>query len=81
MEQGNSRDRKCSKCSGTMQIGFLADRTYGAVVAAAWVEGVPEKKWIGGVKLADKRAYLLDMWRCASCGYLESYANRTELAE
>lgn len=79
MEQATAVARKCSKCSGEMEIGFLPDRSYAVVLPAVWVAGFPERKWIGGLKVTDRPAYRVETWRCKGCGNLESYA-QTQLA-
>ena len=39
-----------------------------------WIEGAPEKGWLGGMKLKGRRALDVSVWRCIRCGFLESYA-------
>jgi hypothetical protein len=82
MDQGTVAERKCSKCSGTMEAGLLLDRTQALLYPAIWADGSLKKKWLGGLKVADNRLYRVETWRCKDCGYLESYAkNRTGLYE
>ncbi|MDQ3817209.1 MAG: hypothetical protein M3362_05905 [Acidobacteriota bacterium] len=57
-----------------MEEGFIADVTYGGVLTSKWVEGSPEKSWWRGTKTTDKRQVEILTYRCAGCGYLESYA-------
>lgn len=64
----------CAKCAGTMERGFLLDRTYGGQVATDWVEGAPEKSFWTGLKLGRKTRLQVATWRCRRCGFLESYA-------
>ena len=60
-----------------MEIGFLLDHTYNAVLPAIWVAGPPEKKkfWYGGSRfiVKEKRWHQVETWRCTACGYLDSY--------
>lgn len=68
----------CSKCGGRMEQGFILDR--GA--AEFTLRGRYVSKWARGAPL---KSFLFKTWvpwdalpigafRCASCGYLESYA-------
>ena len=66
--------RNCPKCQGEMEEGFIADTTYGGVVTSKWVEGEPEKSFWTGIKTRDREQIQISTYRCAGCGYLESYA-------
>ena len=67
--------RKCPKCGGLMEVGFLRDRSHGgASRPAEWSEGVPETNWFGQVKLGDRIRYQVEAFRCEKCGFLEQYA-------
>lgn len=74
-------ERKCPKCSGEMEIGFLQDRGVTNVMRVpkflpvAWIAGVPEFDWAGNVKYKDRPSIPTETWRCTGCGYLESYAS------
>lgn len=64
----------CPKCAGTMERGFLLDRTQGTYAVTEWVAGEPVKSlWIG-LKLRRKTRLKVATWRCRRCGFLESYA-------
>lgn len=67
-------EHTCPKCQGEMEEGFIADVTYGGVVASKWVEGPPEKSFWTGVRTKDKEQVQISTYRCTNCGYLESYA-------
>jgi len=77
-------ERKCPKCSGEMEVGFLLDRGYSSFPQMAtsqtveWIAGTPELSWIGNVKYKDRPSVPTETWCCMSCGYLESYAPRTQ---
>jgi hypothetical protein len=58
-----------------MEVGFIPDNTYGGILPSSWVEGAPEKGWLGGLKLKGRRKLDITTYRCTSCGYLEGYAN------
>lgn len=71
--------KACEKCAGVMEIGFIADYTYGdsdsTVVQNAWIEGELERTW-AGAKIKGKRKYLVETFRCKNCGFLESFATK-----
>ena len=65
---------RCPKCQGQMVQGFIIDQTFGGVHISYWFEGAPRKSWTG-TKI-DKGAIVpVAVYRCESCGYLESYAH------
>ena len=68
----------CPKCSGRMDEGFVLDHTHGANVnlPAAWVEGQPRRSFWTGLKLSGTVQHPITSYRCARCGYLESFAKR-----
>jgi hypothetical protein len=67
-------DPRCPKCSGEMHEGFIADYTEGAVLQEEWVQGPPEPSLWYGTKVRNKERLHVVTFRCATCGYLESYA-------
>jgi hypothetical protein len=71
MSQANET---CPKCKGTMEAGVVPDRSYGAIIHASWFEGPAEKGMLGSLKLTGKKSFPITVYRCAACGYLESYA-------
>ncbi len=64
----------CPKCGGAMEEGFILDNGYNTRSASSWVEGPPRTGFWGGVKLRGLRRLALRVFRCKSCGFLESYA-------
>ena len=72
---------KCPKCNGEMDEGLQIDassRTWGGAKKAQWVKGktlpVIKRRLIPpGVEITGERYYLA-VYRCRSCGFLESYA-------
>ncbi len=64
----------CPKCRSVMTDGFIADVGYGAIHPSKWVEGEPVKSFWTGTKISDKEKYAVKTYRCANCGYIESYA-------
>ena len=70
----------CPKCQGEMVQGFVPDPAaphFGQFTVSFWVEGPPEKSFWTGTKVPQGKCVPIGTFRCASCGYLESYA-RTE---
>jgi hypothetical protein len=71
----NEKPAVCPKCQGEMVQGFVADFAHGQVVVSTWVEGPPEKSFWSGTKVPRDRCVPIGTFRCADCGYLESYAH------
>jgi hypothetical protein len=78
----NVKPQVCPKCQGEMVQGFVADYAHGnAILVSSWVEGPPVKSFLGGIKLRSfwsgakvREQIPIGTFRCAACGYLESYA-------
>lgn len=73
------RSMDCVKCGGRMEDGFIVDRAHSTAVQSQWVAGeVEDEKVLGifwaGVKMRGKVIRAVQSYRCARCGYLESYA-------
>ena len=68
------RSNNCPKCQSSMSIGFIADKTDNGSQVASWVEGAPVRSRWFGLKLGQKAKLEIQTWRCARCGFLESYA-------
>jgi len=67
--------RRCAKCDGKMEDGFLLDSTDASRVQTKWVQGAPEEsRWGMGVKLKGRLQLPIATFRCTKCGFLESYA-------
>ncbi len=71
----------CPKCSGTMKLGLLTgyiSQTITGTIAqpVEWAEGDAEKSGFFKffVKMKGKTSCKVETYRCANCGYLESYA-------
>lgn len=68
---------RCPKCDTTMEQGFILDRTHGSILSAEWVSGLPDKSVFTGIKNLKKRLRFQVMtYRCAKCGFLESYTTQ-----
>ena len=71
----------CPKCGGMMSRGFVVDHNMGAATVGLWVEGEPVHiRWGSGVKAPRDLSIPIATFRCAACGFLQSYA-RPEFAE
>jgi hypothetical protein len=69
------RRLECPRCGRKMQKGFLIDRgDHNAPGVPRWVEGAPEKSFWTGLKTKDRLIIPVMTYRCAGCGFLESYA-------
>ena len=64
----------CPKCGGERQEGFVLDVTHGARLVSQWVGGEPEKSFWTGIKIKGRPMHSIQTFRCARCGFLESYA-------
>ncbi|MGH9766957.1 MAG: PF20097 family protein [Blastocatellia bacterium] len=65
----------CPKCNAAMEAGFILDLGhYNAKTVSQWVEGAPERSIWTGIKTKDREKFQVTTYRCAGCGYLESYA-------
>lgn len=78
----NQSNTNCPKCASEMEEGFIAEQ-YGGhkIQPSEWVEGAPVKSFWQGTNISDKKQYQVKTFRCARCGFLESYANETSLNE
>lgn len=66
----------CPRCRGVMDRGFVIDRgDYSIPETQKWVDGEPKRTFWAGVTLKNRRVIAVNTYRCAECGFLESYAN------
>jgi hypothetical protein len=66
--------RPCVKCGGEMEEGFILDNAHGYFLPSEWAQGAPERSRWTGIKLKGKQRLAVVTFRCAKCGYLESFA-------
>lgn len=68
--------KKCPKCAGNMESGFMIDRAGPAANRQAqWLDGPPTPNfWRHGVKMHGREPVPVTTFRCEGCGYLESFA-------
>lgn len=69
----------CPKCSGEMERGFVLDMSHAARLVSQWGRGAPQKSFWMATKAPDDATVPIGTFRCATCGFLESYA-RDEFA-
>ena len=68
----------CLRCHTPMELGIIADATYGANVQEQWTPGVPTTSVWTGLKLNKRERIPVTTMRCPKCGALESYARPAE---
>jgi hypothetical protein len=76
-----SEPQSCTKCGGVMVRGFVFDQTHGGGLVSRWMSGVPRKSFWTGVQRPAEAPIPIAAFRCAACGYLESYARESFAAE
>jgi hypothetical protein len=76
----STKPRVCPKCQGEMVQGFAVDHGFLNTGVGTWVEGPPEKEVPFGTKIPEE-CIPIGTFRCAACGYLESYARAEFAAE
>lgn len=65
---------KCSKCSGEMREGLVVDLGYAGILKSMWVEDPAASAGAAGTVDNNKRKLKTITYRCANCGFLDSYA-------
>ena len=67
---------RCEKCGRDMERGLILDRGHYDVATSAstWVEGRKLPGFWSDLTGKGKRRLAVITYRCAGCGYLESYA-------
>lgn len=58
-----------------MREGWLLDENELHPRETKWLAGAPETGWLGTMKFDKEAAISVKAFRCASCGFLELYAN------
>jgi hypothetical protein len=64
-----------------MERGFILDNSYGARLVSQWAAGAPKKSFWATTKAPSQDTVPIGVFRCATCGYLESYARPEFAAE
>ena len=76
----NQSPSRCPKCEGEMEQGFILDISQAGGLVSRWAAGTPQKSfWTGTKAVPEESIIQIGTFRCASCGFLESYA-RPEFA-
>ncbi len=70
---------QCPKCEGQMEQGFIEDMTQGGRLVSSWCSGPPAKSFWMGMTANPTAIIPIGVFRCSSCGFLESFA-REEFA-
>jgi hypothetical protein len=65
---------ECIRCHARMEVGYLADSTYGGYKQQSWCPGPPQRSVWTGLKVDTNQSVPVSTLRCPGCGYLESYA-------
>ena len=69
---------QCPDCRIRMDVGFIPDTTYGAVLHSHWHKGPPEQaSFLGlpvGTKIDKADMKPITAWRCGRCGLLRFHA-------
>jgi len=73
-----SRNIICSECDGTMQKGSILNLVglgYYPDGVPYWTEGIPERNFLGGVKVRKTKRYTVSAFRCEKCGFVKLYTD------
>jgi len=66
----------CAKCGGQMEQGYVLDNTYGGRMVGHWTAGHPKKSFWTGTRAPEDEQIPIGTFRCAACGFLESWARK-----
>jgi hypothetical protein len=79
-QQASDVTQPCPKCGGEMKQGFIVANSNVARFVNHWAPGPPQSSFWTVTKLPDG-SLPIGAFRCASCGFLESYARPEFAAE
>jgi predicted nucleic-acid-binding Zn-ribbon protein len=68
-----NKQPQCPKCGQPMLEGYVPEASQSRAGGTRWVSGPPEVGFLG-LNLRGKDVVEIRTFRCAGCGYLESYA-------
>lgn len=72
-------DQTCSRCDGTLTVGFLEDKGERGAIAASrvlsWIDGGAQKGVFGGAKVLGKTRHDVTAYRCEQCGHLDLFVH------
>ncbi len=69
-----SEPKKCPKCGQPMNRGFIAEKAADGVLESQWAVGKPQHSVWTGTTVRPDKTLPIAVYRCAGCGFLESYA-------
>lgn len=65
--------RRCQRCGGLLQKGFLPDVNHSTIRVRVWAEGEPEYTRWNDIR-ASGRWIPIVAWRCIACGGIDLFA-------
>ncbi|MFY9345290.1 MAG: hypothetical protein WAT39_22560 [Planctomycetota bacterium] len=65
---------RCPKCGSPMQQGFVIDNNENSRFVSHWAAGAPRETFWTGTRRPEQEPIPIGTFRCAACGFLESYA-------
>ena len=66
---------ECPACRVRMQEGFVPDSAErGRILRTRWMEGLPEKSFLSGLRVKGRRQLETVTFRCPKCGWLIWFA-------
>ncbi len=73
--------RNCSDCGDSMELGFIPDSTYGALLQSRWHPGEAKQLKVFGMELPRLETNISEFvpitaYRCSGCGLLKFFANQ-----
>jgi hypothetical protein len=72
--EAGSATRKCIRCQGPLEPGFIADFQHSCqMLPSEWIAGNPQSSFWTGTWTGDRRLPI-QAFRCRHCGYLEFWA-------
>ena len=78
----SAQSPRCPKCNGQMVQGFVVDfHAGGQRLVSSWVAGAPAKSFWHRTSAPAEKSLPVGTFRCAACGFLESYARPEFAAE
>ena len=72
-------ERRCSRCEGTLVLGFLEDKgergAIGASRVLSWIGEPASTGPFGGAKVLGKQRREVTAYRCDRCGHLDLFVD------
>jgi len=66
---------RCSACRNAgLEPGFIEDAGQSSQGYARWIAGELQRGIFGGASRLGKQRWVVEAWRCTTCGHLELYA-------